>query len=256
MCSFKTFFGDEVKHTFLWALSIFITACSEQVEVEPRVKIVEKEKIVYKNRIEYKDKVVYKHRTVYKDRRVPVEVVKVVYKEPKREPRQILILVMEAGGIRGLMQARFLELLEIGLEKEKTKIHEKFDFFAGSSIGGLHALLFAVKQGTAKELMKFYSRGYYERIFKKLSTFLTNAADTVVKNAYGIFQAAVSLVAELPKWEKIPTVLRIKYYETEKLAVVNEVFGNLKLSDAVKDVIVPTYRLNSSDTTLHHFIFL
>ncbi len=93
MCSFKTFFGDEVKHTFLWALSIFITACSEQVEVEPRVKIVEKDKIVYKDRIEY-------------------------------------------------------------------------------------------------------------------------------------------------------------------LAVVNEVFGNLKFSDAVKDVIVPAYRLNSSDTTLHHFIFL
>lgn len=48
-------------------------------------------------------------------------------------------------------------------------VYELFDFYTGTSIGGIAALLFATKKITAKELLKLVVSRLRNRIFPKLT---------------------------------------------------------------------------------------
>ena len=79
------------------------------------------------------------------------------------------VLVLDGGGVRGVISLKFLSLLE---RETGINVSQYFDFFAGTSTGGLIATLFAYKKMSATEILeqvytlqnvtKIMSQGYYE----------------------------------------------------------------------------------------------
>ncbi|QZA58568.1 patatin-like phospholipase family protein [Candidatus Rhabdochlamydia porcellionis] len=124
----------------------------------------------------------------------------------KRE--KILILVMQGGGTRGILQAKFLELLE---KEMNTSTFELFDFFSGISIGGIHALMIAVNRSNASEIFNLYSKRTISKVFSKNS------------------------------WFFLPMILSPKYKGKGKLSVLKDLFSDKTLSLAKKPVLVSAY---------------
>jgi hypothetical protein len=77
--------------------------------------------------------------------------------------KKYFILSIDGGGIRGLIPLYFLRELEIRLKK---KVYDLFDMFAGTSIGGLIALILSQKKYSAEELLKKMLGRYKNEIFK------------------------------------------------------------------------------------------
>jgi len=79
------------------------------------------------------------------------------------------VLVLDGGGVKGVITLKFLSLLE---KNKGINVSEYFDYFAGTSTGGLIASLFAYKRFSATEILekvytletisKIMSQGYYE----------------------------------------------------------------------------------------------
>ena len=59
------------------------------------------------------------------------------------------ILSLDGGGVITLASITFLKLLE---KETGIKIHEKFDFFVGTSAGAISCLALAVKRFSSREL--------------------------------------------------------------------------------------------------------
>ena len=62
------------------------------------------------------------------------------------------VLSLDGGGVRGLASVIFLKELEKSLGKT---VFELFDFFIGTSAGGLNALHFTINKTSAEELEDF-----------------------------------------------------------------------------------------------------
>ena len=78
------------------------------------------------------------------------------------------ILVIDGGGVKGIIVLQFLKHLEIS---KNIKVSDYFDIFAGTSTGALIAVLFAYKKYTASQILesvytlpniqKIMHQGYY-----------------------------------------------------------------------------------------------
>lgn len=122
--------------------------------------------------------------------------------------KKIFILTMEGGGTRGILQAKFLQLLE---EKIGIPIYDLFNFFTGISIGGIHALLLAVLRGSARDLCNLYTKRNLSKIFSKSS------------------------------WISFPMIFSPKYDGKGKTAFLYSLFGEKILRNSPKNVLVSTY---------------
>lgn len=122
--------------------------------------------------------------------------------------KKIFILTMEGGGTRGVLQAKFLQLLE---EKIAIPTYDLFDFFTGVSIGGIHALILALLRGSGKDLCNLYTKKNLHKIFSKSS------------------------------WFTFPMVFSPKYDGKGKTTLLYSIFGERTLCSAAKDVLVSTY---------------
>ncbi len=87
-----------------------------------------------------------------------------IEKKDDASSKKYFILSVDGGGIRGLIPLYFLRELEIRLNK---KVNDLFDMFAGTSIGGLIALIFSQKRYSAEKLLKKMIGRYKNEIFKK-----------------------------------------------------------------------------------------
>lgn len=133
------------------------------------------------------------------------------------------ILSIDGGGIRGVIPAVVLAELE---DECKAPVHELFDVVAGTSTGALIALGLTVPPVDretpleARELVDFYNHEGRE-----------------------IFQAPIT--------HKLASVGRLagpKYPDEELEAVLEERFQGRSLTDAMAEVIVPTYDLAERDS--------
>ena len=66
-----------------------------------------------------------------------------------------LILSLDGGGVRAIAEVVFLKQLEIASGR---KIFDLFDFFIGTSAGGINALHFAGRGSDCFELEEFWSK--------------------------------------------------------------------------------------------------
>lgn len=126
----------------------------------------------------------------------------------------IKILSIDGGGIRGLIPALLLAKIE---QKTQKKIHELFDFFAGTSTGGIISLLLNRPDPVpADKIIEIYSKDGANKIFKK---------------------NALTLLNYLSKGEK--------YNRTGIEGVLAENFQNYCLKDTLKPVLIPSYEMES-----------
>jgi len=128
----------------------------------------------------------------------------------------IKILSIDGGGMRGIIPALILTEIE---KKKQKKIYELFDFFAGTSTGGIISLLLNKPNPcTAQDIIGFYNNEGVNTIFKK--NLLTGLK---------FFMAG-------------------KKYDKKGIeSVLSEKFESYCLKDSLKPVLIPSYETQTRD---------
>jgi patatin-like phospholipase/acyl hydrolase len=143
--------------------------------------------------------------------------------DPEPAPDAKRVLCVDGGGIRGIIPALLLADIERRCAKPASEL---FDLIAGTSTGGIIAMGLTVPGPdgepafSASDGVDIYSeRGPH--IFAK-------AARDVVHSMGG--------------------VLHERYHADGLMAILDEVFGTYRLSDALTDVLVASYELTRRET--------
>jgi predicted acylesterase/phospholipase RssA len=121
------------------------------------------------------------------------------------------ILAIDGGGIRGVIPARVLVELEA---KAGKPLHQMFDLVAGTSTGGILACGIAAGVPAAALLDLYARRG--AEIFSRSAEWIARTADGVAG----------------PKYDAAPLE-----------AILSEVLGDKRLSDALTHLLVPAFAL-------------
>ena len=129
----------------------------------------------------------------------------------------IKILSIDGGGIRGIIPALLLVKIE---EITGKKINELFDFFAGTSTGGILTLLLNKPDPfPASELIKLYTEEGSKKIFKK--NFLT----------------------------PLNYIFKGEKYDRRGIeSVLSEKLEQYCLKDTLKPLLIPSYEMESRNT--------
>jgi len=122
-------------------------------------------------------------------------------------------LSLLGGGVRGRLTIQPLQFLE---EKSGKPIAEMFDMIAGTSTGGILACGLATTKYTAQDLAGIYD-DHAEEIFTRTA-----------------------------KWKSLFGILRSKHNSTGLERVMNQYFGNSRLSDCGTDILVTAYDTTSA----------
>ena len=120
-----------------------------------------------------------------------------------------LVLSLDGGGVRGLATVIFLKELEKASGK---KIVDLFDFFIGTSAGGLNAMHLAINEIEVSELESFWSQ------------------DNLAMSMQSSFWAKNFFLTTKPK-----------YNNNSKTELLEKYFGNKLISDSSKPVAVLAY---------------
>ena len=133
--------------------------------------------------------------------------------------RPFRILSIDGGGVRGIIPARFLQALE---EMSQQPIHTLFDLIVGTSTGGLVAL------GLTCPNQKHSGPQYRAK----------NIVDFYLKESASIFKGSLlrNMRTGVGLWGA-------KYDRKPLDAILENFFGDVRLSEALSKVVLPTYSL-------------
>ncbi|KAG0567202.1 hypothetical protein M758_7G162200 [Ceratodon purpureus] len=151
--------------------------------------------------------------------------------KPKGQPgSKKCILSFDGGGVRGIMSCVMIEYLESKLQSlegsEDVRIADYFDEIAGTSTGALVACLLVAPDPVTKR-PRFSA--------KDCTNFYLQHSAQVFPQDSGLFSSVKSWITRL----KGP-----KYSPAGLESILKEVFGDLKLTETFKPVIVPSYDIN------------
>jgi len=142
------------------------------------------------------------------------------------------ILSIDGGGIRGIVPGQVLIALEDKLQKKmgdpNARIANYFDFFAGTSTGGILTCILLCPSETDPTKARFSAK---------------EAVDLYVKNGGDIFSRSF-----LYKLLSGNGILSAKYQVTEIGKYLAEYFAKLKLSQLLKPCIVTSYDIGRRQT--------
>lgn len=146
-------------------------------------------------------------------------------KRPKIEGRQVRVLSIDGGGVRGVIPARELEWLE---KKTHKRIADLFDLVIGTSTGGIGALALTVPISKGSTTPKFTAA-------QVVDLYKTKAAQVFPQPSW--WQRPFSLI-----WD----VERAEYNPDGLMSVVKEYCGDTLLRDALTEVIIPSQEITES----------
>ena len=126
---------------------------------------------------------------------------------------------MDGGGVRTLASITFLKLLE---KKLGVKIHEKFDFFIGTSAGAISCLALASKNFSAIDLEKIWAQNNLKKTMQSSS-----------------WELRLGLLQSNPK-----------YTNVGKREVLKKYFGKTILGESNKPVAVLSYDIQKRSPVL------
>ena len=123
------------------------------------------------------------------------------------------VLAFDGGGVRAIMGLYFLRKLE---EESSKSIFESFDLFIGTSAGATNALMLGMNGSKIKDLEEFWTIDNLKRIMNQSLIDKTS-----------IFQT------------------RPKYSNEGKIEILKKFFGNKKMGQSLKPVVVTAYDLEA-----------
>ncbi len=139
----------------------------------------------------------------------------------ERDPQTLRILCLEGGGVRGIMELRFLQVLERELGRPVSDV---FHMIAGTSAGGMSATALTTPGDTSigGKRVPRYSADY-------LFNYMRN-------NSYRLFQR---------KWKSLWGLLGPKYKSTPVEEMAMEFFGETPITESTTDLMVTAYNLGA-----------
>jgi uncharacterized protein len=143
--------------------------------------------------------------------------------EPHEEARRVLSI--DGGGIRGIIPAMVLAEIERRTAKPACEL---FDLIAGTSTGGILAMGLVTPGPDGKPAFK--------------------ASDGV-----GIYEEHGPTIFSRSKRDMLHSlggVLHERYHADGLVGLLQKTFGNLRLSDALTDVLLASYEISRSETWL------
>jgi patatin-like phospholipase/acyl hydrolase len=132
-----------------------------------------------------------------------------LFKSIEQKKEYKLVLSLDGGGVRGLATVMFLKELEKASGK---KIFDLFDFFIGTSTGGLNAMHLVVNEVEVSELESFWSQ------------------DNLAMSMQSSFWTKNFILTTKPK-----------YNNNSKTELLEKYFGNKLISDSKKPIAVLAY---------------
>ncbi|AIL13679.1 hypothetical protein IM40_09610 (plasmid) [Candidatus Paracaedimonas acanthamoebae] len=135
------------------------------------------------------------------------------------------ILAIDGGGVRGIIPAKILENLEARLKKKKH-LSECFDIMAGTSTGGIIALM----------LSKPNASGYP----RYRANFIAQLYKTLGENIFD--QSIFHFIFSLNGW------LDEKYLQENLEKFLYLYLGDTQIKDSLTNVIIPAYDVNTHQT--------
>jgi patatin-like phospholipase/acyl hydrolase len=142
------------------------------------------------------------------------------------------ILSLDGGGIRGIIPGQILVTLETKLQKKSgnpdARIADYFDFFAGTSTGGILTCILLCPSATDPKKARFSAK---------------EAVELYVNNGNKIFDASF--------WHKIVSLGGIaeeKYEATGIESCLKTYFSELKLNELLKPCIITSYDIERRET--------
>lgn len=152
--------------------------------------------------------------------------------------RTIRILSIDGGGIRGIIPAMVLDGLEKIIQQKtnnpNARIVDYFDFFAGTSIGGIitSALLVPAEKDSPTNASSKYSAEDILELFEK------HGGEIFDKSLFGKILKFINI--KLVK--DILTGIKDEEYSAEGLEkILKKYFGKLTLDKLLKPCIIPAY---------------
>jgi patatin-like phospholipase/acyl hydrolase len=137
------------------------------------------------------------------------------------------ILSIDGGGIRGIIPALVLVVLEEILQKKcndpDARIAEYFDFIAGTSTGGILACILLYPSEESPLKPKFSAK-------EALNLYVSHGSDIFKTTKWRKFLSEFGLVSEL-------------YSATALESVLQQYFGETKLSQLIKPCIITAYNI-------------
>ena len=135
------------------------------------------------------------------------------------------ILSIDGGGIKGIIPGQILIALEEKLrqrtQKPDVRLVDYFDFFAGTSTGGILTCIYLCPDANNPTKARFSAQ---------------EAVDLYIGNGDDIFHISI--------WQRIRSrngILDEKYDADELERLLNDYFGDLKLSQLLKPCLVSAY---------------
>ena len=142
------------------------------------------------------------------------------------------ILSIDGGGIRGIIPGQILIALEEKLKKKSgnqdARIADYFDFFAGTSTGGILTCVLLCPSADDPKKARFTAQ---------------EAVDLYIQNGSDIFSRNL--------WHKVISVGGIteeKYDATEIEKYLEKYFGEIKISQLLKPCIITSYDIERRET--------
>ena len=145
------------------------------------------------------------------------------------------ILAIDGGGIRGIIPGQVLIALEQKLQAKsgnpEARLADFFDFFAGTSTGGILTSIYLCPQSGSPEKARFSAQ---------------QAVNLYVANGGDIFSASFG-----KRIRSGNGVLDEKYDADELEKALRNYFGDLRLSQLLKPCIIPAYDIEKRQA--HYF---
>ncbi|KAG8375430.1 hypothetical protein BUALT_Bualt10G0099200 [Buddleja alternifolia] len=154
--------------------------------------------------------------------------------QPPINGNLITILSIDGGGIRGIIPAKVLEVLESELQKldgEDARVADYFDVIAGTSTGGLVTAMLTAPDANnrplyaAKDIVPFYVK-HGPKIFPQIGGILGSVESTLVQLGG-------------PKYNG-------KYLHK----IIRENLGQTRLHQTLTDVVIPTFDIKNLQPTI------
>lgn len=171
---------------------------------------------------------------------------------PREKRRQIRILAIDGGGIRGVIPAQILTVLEGRIKEKlgKKSLAECFHIISGTSTGGILALGLSMRAEPEAPAAKHTAQSLRDLYLDQGSVIFPKDADRLEEK----YEKLVKLVEKIPllpdargKAAVLKAALTSAYADDGFLTVLNQYFAYehakrpAKLAELMTDVLIPTY---------------